>query len=1547
MKADREAMKEGAYFPRLDPLGFVNPTKEEMQTGLKALQTGHKGESIVVYLATYGLVDEKGAVQLIARDSDLDHFDTLLPLSEALESFAGCPSRTKLLVLDIARPLNLPGPVGLGDDVADRLTEAVKAWKPEDAKDGRSLGMVLVSCSPGQRSFGTETLGESAFNHFLRAGLAGEADTSGNKRVSARELAEYLERMVDAWAVTNLGVHQKPVLLTSGTDFDLIATGTVKKPLPHRGVALAKKDKTKEQPKEKEKEKEKGKEAGKDKDAAQAGEPEYPGWLAEGWNERERWSRSHDFLTAPRAFRMLEIALLRAEQEWRGGAELAELRARFESRLRALGAERKKTRPEPPNPFRSIGQAIEFGGWSPDTGLVTELDRLITANRRQSPTLKPAVPAFLAKLNEKPDPVLDLAGTIVSATRDERPDALTVVFLGKLLAESNLANYDRLVETRFLRDLAARLEQGPKPASSVEEDQRDEAIRQAWGMITLAEQANNRPDALAWVREVLVEAEARRNLGEVLLQADSAGFATWEKIGNVCKEAREGDGYAFVYDTEETIRHAQIMVRRSLVVLKAYQPYLDSVSRTDLEDVWFKAARATQDLLPMLQPPQPGAGGQGVTPETLRARSGDLRAATDALEERLDDLQGPFSKEEVASLVKRSEADKADPQVIREIDTLLLTPFLASSDRQALWSAGRRLAERLAANPLPPRPEDVPVAAGPGLSGPSSTLGRSVRLATLLALAGEDVGSLQEKLTALEGRPTTEVEKERPEFFKPLAKAWTSLLGKVRKPTLADDLDRPGAIAPIFADWQTNPISARLERERLAHRAWLVDHYLHVGRDQHDLDKFYQAAAIETAAGELPTEVYAAFRTEGTAETAPLTSENPATSRTLLVELHDPEAPQAQVVSLKVIATGDNRLSVKPESIEVKPTRTRPARATFQVEWNEGDGVARTAPAGFLLEARLKNGRNYHVRVPLTILAKNERLQLVLSDDPKKPTVLPIDKLRLRTLPGRQLYYLYINNPSATARDVRVEILKGDTQSLETLETIKLSAKEHATTKVPSFGPSAVKPGAPLPDLDGPLTFRIVDDKTQNILDAQRLQVEIASADDLVGEIKARFEPQRPGEQNKLSVVLEPGPALVAGSSPCQVELVLSPKYFPRVEGPPRGAAALSGELRAGAPLALFATDIPLNSTSPDEKGYFQLDIDGQKRARWFEANFPLGGPTQWPSEKRTPRLRFVAEPKVERGKPTRLETQFEVDGAPSDALIHYRLLRGAGSAGRALIREWTLTAKNRHLGFDARGENAALQFEASQADWQPVEELPSIRGNFTLEATLYDKSNPKLVVARPQPLFIDDQAPTEITIHLPEGVVQKGTPTLKVEASVKPPESGIQSAEFFVGLKNDFGKVPTVAGRPVDGDPRRWGATLDISKAAGNPITLSVRFVSKAGLAEIGSADLTLTEPPPAANAAGGPGANKPTVGSIAGKVFQTELAQPDRTVYLYEATSNGLVPVKSATSAADGSYSFADLKPGTYQVISRNPAYDTLGRTTVVVEAGKKATANIDLVR
>src|SRR5512135_1997554 len=749
MEADRKAMRDGAYFPGLDRIGFTDPTKEVMQTGLNALRNRPASESVVVYLASYALVDDKGAVQVLGTDSDPEDPETMLPLGDVLKGLAACPSKSKLLVLDITRPLSLPGPAGLGDNVADHIADEVKAVKDDHR-------LVLVSCAPGQRSLGSEALGESAFNHFFRLGLAGAAETRRDKRIDVKELSQYLGKAVDDWTVHNLGRHQKPVLLVSGPNFDLVAVADRKTPLP-TGPVLAEKDKKKHRVEEKE--------SGKEKGAGPPAGTDYPKWLADGWAERESWWRSNDLLTAPRAFRMLEAALLKAEHDRRGGGDPAEIRHRLEGRLRDVRAERDRSRPSPPQPFRSVGQALAYDGWRPEPELVAALKALVKAKKRRDPFLPPekqaeelkaAVKQFLGKFKDRADPGLDLAGTIIAAEEDERPDAATVSFLNSLVADSGFG-YD-LVETRFLRSLSARLDQGPPPGDLNEANDRDQAIRQAWGVITMAERANNRPYALAWVRDVLDEAEASRHLGEVLLQPDAAGFASWAKIADVWKQALEGDGYSLVNGTQERIRDAQFTVRRALAVLPAYVTFLEKGARPDLEDVWLQAAKATQDLLPMPQTPEPGPDGPVIlTADLLRSRNSELRAATEALDLLLNDLMRPFRNEAVLGLLKRCESDRADSQAVREIDAALDTPFLAPADRAALWAAGRSLALRLASLPLKPE-ETAAALATPG-DDREIALRRAGRLVALLALAGQDVSPLQEKLDTLETLPSDGREK--------------------------------------------------------------------------------------------------------------------------------------------------------------------------------------------------------------------------------------------------------------------------------------------------------------------------------------------------------------------------------------------------------------------------------------------------------------------------------------------------------------------------------------------------------------------------------------------------------------------------------------------------------------------------------------------------------------------------------------------------------------------------------------------------------------------
>ena len=74
--------------------------------------------------------------------------------------------------------------------------------------------MVIAACGPGQVALGSETLRHSVFGYYFhRALITEEADTDSDGAVSVRELAGYLTKNVDAWAMHYRGVHQRPTLL--------------------------------------------------------------------------------------------------------------------------------------------------------------------------------------------------------------------------------------------------------------------------------------------------------------------------------------------------------------------------------------------------------------------------------------------------------------------------------------------------------------------------------------------------------------------------------------------------------------------------------------------------------------------------------------------------------------------------------------------------------------------------------------------------------------------------------------------------------------------------------------------------------------------------------------------------------------------------------------------------------------------------------------------------------------------------------------------------------------------------------------------------------------------------------------------------------------------------------------------------------------------------------------------------------------------------------------------------------------------------------------
>src|SRR5262249_42172868 len=146
-----------------------------------------------------------------------------LPLPQILQDVARCPSRRKLLLVDVMQPLVLPTRGLLRSDVADRVWPVLEAAVEED-----SHLAILCACSRGQVSWTSEELGHSVFPFFLHRGLQALADgcvpgTRADGRVTLRELVAYVRERVDHWTQHNLQERQTPCLLGDVKDFPLIA----------------------------------------------------------------------------------------------------------------------------------------------------------------------------------------------------------------------------------------------------------------------------------------------------------------------------------------------------------------------------------------------------------------------------------------------------------------------------------------------------------------------------------------------------------------------------------------------------------------------------------------------------------------------------------------------------------------------------------------------------------------------------------------------------------------------------------------------------------------------------------------------------------------------------------------------------------------------------------------------------------------------------------------------------------------------------------------------------------------------------------------------------------------------------------------------------------------------------------------------------------------------------------------------------------------------------------------------------------------------------
>ena len=393
---------------------------------------------------------------------------------------------------------------------------------------------------------------------------------------------------------------------------------------------------------------------------------------------------------APRVLRRLETLLLRAELEWRVGKEQA-VQARLSDDLRALKAEMEQARRVTLPPVHSVGQARAFERPA-DPVLEKELKELLERRKPQpfappeqiKAQLAAAVQGFLGTM-KKGKTSLDLAHTIADASGDLRFDPETVKFLDSLVVGS--APKLDVIELRILRQLALRA------ASARGGDWDDEVAKMIWDTVLLAEEANNRPFTLPWVRGLLDEADALRHEAQILLLPQAYAYASPAQISQAWQ--RVADAYGIIDNGQRKIRHAQTILNRARAVLPAYLPYLEGTGRAGRESDWHTAAQIAHQLDLLVEESATSSESEPLTRERLGQLSGELADTAQKLETQLTGLLRPFQSEALRGLVRQCESDRPGPGLAEEIESILATPFPPAADRPLLWRAGLVLDRRL------------------------------------------------------------------------------------------------------------------------------------------------------------------------------------------------------------------------------------------------------------------------------------------------------------------------------------------------------------------------------------------------------------------------------------------------------------------------------------------------------------------------------------------------------------------------------------------------------------------------------------------------------------------------------------------------------------------------------------------------------------------------------------------------------------------------------------------------------------------------------------
>ncbi len=1502
---DSKALREGEYF-----------TKGHIQ--FKAIANSSAGETVLLYLSGQAICDEKGHVLILPDDAELASAATARTLQSVLQHVADCRAQKKLLILDICWTIDDPYVGGL-DDIASRIPDELAAV-PDPAR------LVLVPCAPAQMALASPELGRSVFGYFLEDALRGWADYDASQParqglVTVHKLAEHVQTRVAAWAHAH-NARQTPVLYGETADFPLVAIER-SKPATH---------------------------------PSRAEERIQPDWLSGAWKARERWWTEERHRASPWLFRRLESEVFHADQRWRDGTDPDVTQKDFADTLERLDKQYARLIDEVRPGSLSLAQ-YRAAGKRPDDKLkpiVKDLFKKVAEARAAAP--KPdegeknavkLIDEFVEKNKHVPDFELTWAFFDYLAN-DPFPRRDTIQLGARLLTtRQGEKKYAEANAVQRLAKLAERFDDASWPVA---------LIRTAILLIERGEQASSRWRSSVWLTSPLQTARQKRHDAELMLHA--RGFARLSDAEPLFNEAlRAVDG---VLSQQDTIEGAERLMQDALVLLPGYVACLEHKPMAN--PFWHQAAHVTGDLQTLLSPPD-----NELAVAERNARINEIRVQEQKLRNALARLRDLHRADVLDDLFTRLKRPDADVKLLMEFEAQLAIPFHNAETRSNLWQARGTLAKKIA-DKLPDD-TDEPTA----LTARSETeelqelvaarnlrKARAARSLTLLRLAGvseEDFDGIEKHLTDFASIKNADLHNAPPEIRDGCALAaalrhvWANNLVRQTADAEPRVLEQISRGAPAWLRFGA-------EEDRLSKAAWLAQQ-IRERRLNSILADRYRHESTEPLASPFVGRAAFALREfappdVGLTLPAAATRVNltpMAPSATVNIPLRWPSLPKmTPPITVDVLTADDDWLIVTPKfdalSALATAPRDQPGMLELPVQVTlkpQAELSASPRPSGFLLRFE-SGGRSYHHAIELPLLPSAERLEVIVSADPKDPSV-PFGDLRLRPSQERQAYFVYVNNRGKLSRNLTVELRAGD--RVLPGGTVNIIAPPEQATRVvfglPVPSPSAPIPkgeGAPaavktaLPELMGPLLVRLLDRERKDEQVATReIRVDLADPREYVRVPSIRFDPGNSANKVKNRLDLTVQTARHLTGRPVAVELIVPSARIVGLKAVRAGI--FRGELPGdGEPLKLFAGEFEFDVFA-DDTGPVYLTVDGIERAFIFRTTFaPVGEPTI-PREELRPALRVSAGRFYKTN--TKFEAVAEVDQPPANAQLHVSLGQMRGGVFEAEIKAPVRSAREKRIGTAIRGIDGGVEFDTVSRDWRvPFDAVP-VRGQRVVQARLVDTDGQDIVPPAYTQVLFDDRAPERVAfVELPKQI-KRDVPFL-LKATGIDQATGIKEVSFFFGKPTEDGKLPQGAVKIEASlskkEPNVWQASINWQSDKKGPIDVSVMFTNRLDLSAFVKESIELVDFDPV----------KSAPGTIEGVVVEGTRIQVGVAVVLLDAKGNTLAEQKTK---AGGAFAFTNLAPGVYTIRATKPTAGTplVGAARVELAPGKSKRLTIAL--